>query len=131
MAHYRIVYIFFFSFFFSSCATLVEGTRERVDFTSYPSGATVSIDGREMGTTPFYTKLPVKRNYVVKFSQDTLHVTVPILRKIQLGYLIPEIIAAHTFYLSPFIIVDAISGAWFKLDKNYIHIDYTKQAINK
>lgn len=116
------------TFLLSSCATILEGTREKVVFTSNPSGANVRIDGKDMGATPFYTKLNVRKNYVVQFYKDSAMVTtVPINRKIQKGYLFTEIALAHTFYLSPLVVVDAISGAWFKLDKNYIHVDYDKE----
>jgi hypothetical protein len=43
----------------SACATLFTGTKDTVTFNSTPAGATVLIDGIEVGRTP--TTIPLKR----------------------------------------------------------------------
>ncbi|MES2627985.1 MAG: PEGA domain-containing protein [Bacteroidota bacterium] len=46
----------------SSCATLLHGSREVLYFNSFPSGATVSINRKEVGTTPLTIKR--RRRYI-------------------------------------------------------------------
>jgi hypothetical protein len=60
--------------FLSSCATLVNGTKQTVSFNSEPSGATVILvnkKGQEttIGTTPMVTAIPRKTKRV-KFSSE-------------------------------------------------------------
>ena len=60
--------------FLSSCATLVNGTKQTVSFNSEPSGATVILvnkKGQEttIGTTPMVTAIPSKTKRV-KFSSE-------------------------------------------------------------
>ncbi len=47
--------------FLPGCATIISGTRQKVAFTSVPSGAKVQVNGLDRGTTPATIKL--KRSY--------------------------------------------------------------------
>jgi len=40
------------AFLFSGCASIIHGPIQTVDFTSQPTGAKVTIDGKEYGMTP-------------------------------------------------------------------------------
>jgi hypothetical protein len=55
---------------FSGCATIVNGTTQKVAFTSEPPGATVTVDGVPIGNTP--TSIDLKRDSVhsVTFEKD-------------------------------------------------------------
>jgi hypothetical protein len=60
--------------FLSSCATLVNGTKQTVSFNSEPSGATVILvnkKGKEttIGNTPMVTSIP-RKTKKVKFSSE-------------------------------------------------------------
>lgn len=56
----KIIFLFALVLFFSSCATLFTGTKDRINFTSNPEGATIYIDGIEQCKTP--CTLNVKRS---------------------------------------------------------------------
>ena len=43
----------FITILFSSCATIFTGTKTAIQFDSEPDGATVEMDGLEIGVTPF------------------------------------------------------------------------------
>lgn len=47
-------------FLFQNCMTIIKGSSQKVPVTSNPVGARITIDGKEMGTTPLNIK--VKRN---------------------------------------------------------------------
>ena len=54
----------------SSCATIFTGTKTNIMFNSEPSGATVEMDGLEIGTTPL--TYPVKKSFdgIIAFEKD-------------------------------------------------------------
>ena len=41
----------------TSCATIISGSKQEVNFTSTPAQATVFVNNVQLGTTPFVTKL--------------------------------------------------------------------------
>ena len=54
----------------TSCATIISGSKQSVNFTSTPSEASVLIDGMEVGKTPFETKLERKHEHSVVIKLD-------------------------------------------------------------
>jgi hypothetical protein len=103
------------------CATVIKGSKQLVCFNTEPSNAAVFIDGNYLDQSPFYTKLKANKNYVIDLVADSTHYErVYLKRKMCKGFLIADIIMAHTFYLAPFIIVDASFGSWFRLDNPYV-----------
>lgn len=53
------------SFLAAGCATIVDGKSQLVTFQSTPAGATVIIDGRELGVTPLSVSLEKKTGQVL------------------------------------------------------------------
>ena len=105
-----------------SCATIIKGTKENVYFNTEPNNVAVYINGKYIGQSPFYTKLRTNKNYVIDLVADSTHYKQVFLkRKMRVGFLVGDIIMASTFYLCPFIIVDAITGSWYKLDNPYFY----------
>lgn len=64
----------------SSCASIIHGPNQTVDLTSQPLGATVTIDGKQYGTTPkaielrrkgrLKDELSTKKEYAVKLEMN-------------------------------------------------------------
>ncbi len=52
------------------CATLAHGTSQSVDIWSSPDGANVTVDGRNLGTTPLRTDLRRGQTHVVQIEKD-------------------------------------------------------------
>ena len=52
------------------CATLTHGTSQSVDIWSSPDGANVTVDGRNLGTTPVRTDLKRGQPHVVQVEKD-------------------------------------------------------------
>ena len=116
--------IIFVVFLFSSCATVLKGSREKVYFTSSKGDASVYINGKYISNTPFYTKLPSNNSYEVVLVKDSINrKTIIINRNFKPGYLVGDILLIFTVYLSPSILIDIATGAWYQLDKNHIYID--------
>jgi hypothetical protein len=45
------------SLFFSSCATILTGSKQSITFNSFPQGANIEVDGIDRGVTPAAVKL--------------------------------------------------------------------------
>ncbi|WP_410222016.1 PEGA domain-containing protein [Pedobacter sp.] len=54
----------------TGCATIISGSKQEMQFNSTPTNATVFVDGKEMGKTPFSTKLTRKENHNVQIKLD-------------------------------------------------------------
>ncbi|MDR0835247.1 MAG: PEGA domain-containing protein [Tannerella sp.] len=55
---------------FSSCATIISGTSQPVNFNSEPQGAMVTIDGQPIGKTPVSAEIKRKTKSTVVFSKE-------------------------------------------------------------
>ena len=105
--------------FLTSCATLVNGTKQTVSFNSEPSGATVILvnkKGQEtaIGKTPMMTDIP-RKTKSVKFSTDGYYTET---------YNAYENAHVHWLYYIDAIcglvpaIIDISSGAYILLEEN-------------
>jgi len=105
--------------FLSSCATLVNGTKQTVSFNSEPSGATVILVSKKgvettIGTTPMMTAIP-RKTKDVKFSSEGFYTETYHARENAnihwlywvdaLGFFVPAII-------------DISTGSYIKLEEN-------------
>ena len=50
-------------FVVAACATIMHGTSQEVPISSQPTGATVTVDGKLVGTTPVGVRLPRKSSH--------------------------------------------------------------------
>ena len=114
----KIFLTLFLCFWLTSCATIFKGTKEEVRFDSKPVGAEVWIDGVKFGNTPAVFQLESKKTYVIEFRMAGKTKSVRLTNHMQAGYLILDILTG----LVP-IIVDAATGAWYKLDSNNVIVD--------
>lgn len=53
-----------------SCATVVQGTSQKIPVTSTPIGARVIVDGKDAGTSPLTLKLKKKKPHVIRIEQE-------------------------------------------------------------
>ena len=66
----KIILFTFLLFLLSSCATIFTGTTETIQFDSNVKGATVEMDGVEVGKTPMTMKVKKSFNGVMSVSAD-------------------------------------------------------------
>jgi hypothetical protein len=60
-------------FLFHSCMTILHGTSQKIPMTSYPLGAKIIVDGKEMGSTPLIINLKKKRNHDIRIEKEGYH----------------------------------------------------------
>ena len=104
---------------FTSCATMINGTRQNVTVTSNPVGATVS-DGVHMWTTPATISLRRKQKHLLTISKPG-HLT----QIVELHRAFSGVTAANI--IIPFGIIgwgiDAITGAQWKLLPEAVNVN--------
>lgn len=54
----------------SGCATMIDGRDQEMTFRSVPEGASVLINGREVGKTPYISKIDRKKDQMLTFQKD-------------------------------------------------------------
>jgi uncharacterized protein YceK len=98
-------------FVMSGCATVVHGTRQDVGISSTPTGASVTIDNLQSGTTPVFAKLRRRENHVVRIALPGYQPTDLTLTSSVSGWVWGNIAIGGLIGLA----VDAISGGMYKL----------------
>jgi uncharacterized protein YceK len=95
----------------TGCATIIHGTRQDVGISSTPTGASVTIDNLQSGTTPVFSKLRRKENHLVRISLPNYQPMDLTLTSSVSGWVWGNIAIGGLVGLA----VDAISGGMYKL----------------
>jgi uncharacterized protein YceK len=95
----------------TGCATIIHGTRQDVGISSTPTGASVTIDNLQSGTTPVFSKLRRKENHVVRISLAGYQPLDLTLTSSVSGWVWGNVAIGGLVGLA----VDAISGGMYKL----------------
>lgn len=114
-----------FVLFSSGCATLFSGTDEEITFNSSPSGADVVVDGIVVGTTP--TTVEIDRPGLE--DQDvTIELEGYETRTFELDKEFNTISILNIFFWPGFV-VDALTGALFRYDKDTYSVNLETGAV--
>ena len=111
----------------SSCATIISGTTQKVNFTSTPSAAGIFIDEVQVGITPKELELERKREYnvVIKLDGYTPYET-KLTKKFNAWYL-GNIALGGIIGL----VIDPITGAMYKLTPKQIDAQMSNGVVFK
>jgi hypothetical protein len=112
--------------YLSGCGVILNGTRQNVMANATPEVAKVTTTpSTGEYQTPISLKLERKKSYSIKFERAGYSpATVEIQNRLQAGILILDIV----FGLVP-VIVDAATGAWYKLTPNSALVAMTRLAL--
>lgn len=103
---------------FSSCATILSGTKQKVSLSTSPSGARVYVNGADKEVlTPANIKVPRKSKVTYTFQKQGYedgNIT-------QEGEFNPIVIGNIVFGGIPGGLIDYASGAWYKLPNNVFY----------
>ena len=104
----------------TNCATIVSSGFQQVRFTSEPDGARIFLDGAPIGRTPTAISIKTRSAHGVKMTiEGRPDYFVSLERKIN-GWTFGNLI----FGWIPGFIIDAISGANFRLVPENVHADF-------
>lgn len=120
----------------TGCATIINGSRQTVDFSSQPTGAKVYINGQEYGNTP--TSVKLKRNanmpgqvagqkqYDVKIELEGYHPYELKVKREFNGWFIGNILIGGLIG----VIVDAATGSMYKLSPDQVVAQMSQQSAS-
>ena len=104
----------------SSCATILSGTKQAITFESSPSGASVYLDGEQVGVTPFTENLKKNKYSSFRVELDGYEtVSRSIGKDIDLVALLSVFWDLGT--------TDLATGSAWKYDKNSYYIELRKE----
>ena len=107
---------------FTSCATVMSGSKQNVKFESNPSAATIFIDEVEVGKTPFEMELARKNEHQVTIKLEGYQTyQIKLTRKVN-GWFAGNILIGGLIGL----IVDPITGAMYNLTPKEINAEMAK-----
>lgn len=112
---------------FTSCATIVSGSKQTVKFESTPSEAKVFINEVEVGKTPFETKLERKKEHAIVIKLDGYKPYEVLLTKKFNAWYLGNILFGGIVGL----IVDPITGAMYNLTPEQVNANLEKGTAFK
>ena len=108
----------------SGCATIINGTSQKIQATSNPPGATVKVDDANSYITPVKLRLERRRDHVLTFTKDGYKSqTVPMI------HVISEAVIGNTLLGGPLgWVFDIFAGTQYKLMPNPVHVELKKEG---
>ena len=113
----------------TSCATIISGTTQSVNFNSTPSSATIFDNGMQIGKTPLSAELSRKKDHAITIKLDGYQPYEIMIRKEFNAWYIGNIIFGGIIGL----VIDPLTGAIHKLTPDQINaeLDGTNAALLK
>lgn len=99
------------SILFTACGTIVNGSRQDVSVSSYPSGALLKVDGMGVGTTPIILDLEREDDYTLRLELAGYVPYDILIRSKVSGWVVGNLI----FGGIPGLVVDLITGGMYRL----------------
>jgi hypothetical protein len=106
------------------CASIMQGTTQQVSLSSSPSGASITVNGRALGTTPAAVDLKRKDNHVIRIELDGYQPYEVALARSVSGWVWGNIV----FGGLPGLAVDAITGGLYKLSPEQVMASLASEA---
>ena len=115
------------SLLISSCATIISGSKQKVNFRSNPAAASIFIDEVEVGKTPFEIKLERKKEHHVMIKLDGYQTYETNLTKKFNAWYLGNIVFGGLIG----IIIDPITGAIYNLSPDEVNAEMSKGTAFK
>jgi hypothetical protein len=110
-------------FSFSSCATLIHGSRQELFLTCEPRVASVYVDGQYIGKTPMHTFLSRGKDHQLKIELAGYKPYETTLTRRLDGWVFGNILLVG-------IAVDAVNGSMYRLSPKNIYPELTPMSDN-
>jgi len=105
------------------CATVVNGTSQRILIASSPRGAAVIVDDSLVGLTPVTVAMSHSRDHIVRMQLDGYQPAQRSIRRRTSGWFWVNLLWLDL----PGIAVDAVSGGRYTFDSAQVRMRLTKQ----
>jgi hypothetical protein len=115
--------IVFLSIANSGCATIINGTSQKIQVTSNPAGAAVAVDNKNTYTTPVRLRLERRRDHEFIFTKEGYE-----NQTVKLMHVISEVVVGNTLLGGPLgWIFDIFAGTQYKLVPNPVYVELKKK----
>jgi uncharacterized protein YceK len=106
------------------CATILNGTSQKIPVSSEPAGATVTVDSQDTYTTPVKLRLERRRDHALVFTKDGFSPqTVNVMR------VLSESVCGNTLLFGPLgWIFDMCAGTQYKLVPDKVNVELKSAA---
>jgi hypothetical protein len=109
----------------SGCGTIMNGSSQKVGFSSSPSSASVTVDGKVLGNTPLTDNISRKDIHTVKIELAGYYPYEMTMTKKTSSWVWGNIIFGGLIGLG----VDAISGGLYELTPEQVSADLKKKGV--
>lgn len=106
----------------AGCATIINGTSQKIPVSSEPDKATVQVDGKAVYTTPVKLRLERRRDHELIFTKEGYQ-----QQKVTVLHVLSEAVCGNI--LLGGVIgwgIDALNGCQYKLKPDRIHVKLEK-----
>lgn len=112
---------------FSSCSTIIQGSRQQIQIQSLTKDAKIYVDGEDKGKDNAQVRLKRNRNHAIAIKKDGYETKIINLEKrTQAGYIVADAVLGLTGFGLAWIIVDAATGSWSKFDQDAVVVELEK-----
>jgi hypothetical protein len=112
---------------FSSCSTIIQGSRQQIQIQSLTKDAKIYVDGEDKGKDNAQVRLKRNRNHAIAIKKDGYETKIINLEKrTQAGYIVADALLGLTGFGLAWIIVDAATGSWSKFDQDAVVVELEK-----
>lgn len=108
------------------CASIIHGRTQKVGISSSPTGATVTIDNKPLGSTPLFADLKRGEEHIVTIEMAGYEKSQLTLTKSVSGWVWGNIVFGGLIGLA----VDAISGGLYNLSPEQLNAELRKNGAN-
>lgn len=104
--------------FTGGCATIINGTSQKVQVSSEPAGATVQIDEKASYTTPVRIRLERKLDHKLVFTKEGYE-----SQSLKMTHVLSEVVCGNLFLGGPLgWFFDIFAGTQYKLIPNPVNV---------
>jgi len=104
------------------CATVVNGTSQKIQVSSDPVGAVVKVDDKSTYTTPARVRLERRKDHALVFTKDGYAA-----ETVKLTHVLSEVVVGNTLLGGPLgWAFDACAGTQYKLIPDPVHVELRK-----
>ena len=101
------------------CATILNGTSQKTPVSSDPSGAMVTVDSKDVYTTPAKLRLERRRDHALVFTKDGFDA-----QTVKVTHVLSESVVGNTLLFGPLgWVFDIFAGTQYKLVPDRIDIE--------
>jgi len=107
------------SVYLCGCATVLNGTSQKIPVSSSPEGAKVTVDSKDVYTTPVKIRLERRRDHTLVFTKDGFDA-----QTVKVIHVLSESVCANTLLFGPLgWAFDAYAGTQYKLVPDKINVE--------